>query len=41
VLDRKGGLYRGDVEQLKCDVSANSLVLHPGCIRGAYPQIVQ
>lgn len=41
VLDSQGDLYRGGVDQLTGDVSADRLMLHPGRIRGAYPQIVE
>lgn len=39
VLQRHGDLYRGNLAQLKRDLTADALVFHPGSIRGAYPQI--
>ncbi len=39
VLNHRGGLYRGNLVQLREDIAADSIVFHPGSIRGAYPQI--
>jgi hypothetical protein len=39
VLDAAGSLYRGDVMQLRKDLSQKRLVFHAGCIRGAYPRV--
>jgi hypothetical protein len=39
VLHRGGELCKGSVVQLGQDLAARSLIFHPGCIRGAYPQI--
>ena len=39
VLRRRGDLYRGDLSQLRQDLAGDSLLFHPGTIRGAYPQI--
>ena len=41
VLHRDGGLYSGGCRQLERDLSADALMFHPGCIRGAYPQIIE
>lgn len=40
VLQRHGGLYSGNLTQLKQDLAANNLVFHAGSVRGAYPQII-
>ena len=37
--NRQGGLYKGDLAQLKRDLAADDLVFHPGSIRGAYPRV--
>jgi len=37
VLQRSGGLYRGNLAQLKRDLAADDLVFHSGSIRGACP----
>lgn len=41
VLHRDGRLYTGDSRQLEIDLSADALMFHAGCIRGAYPQIIE
>ena len=39
VLDREGRLCVADPAQLKGNLTESELVFHPGCIRGAYPQL--
>lgn len=41
VLQYQGELFQGNSEQLKQDLTSNSLLFHPGSIRGSYPQISQ
>ena len=40
VLHRRGGLYQGDLTQLRQGLVANDLLFLTGSIRGAHPQIV-
>jgi hypothetical protein len=39
VLDHQGHLYQEHVAQLRQDLTAGSLVFHPGTIRRAYPRV--
>lgn len=41
VLHTDGRLYSGDVARLRRDLPRNLLTFHTGCIRGAYPQILE
>jgi hypothetical protein len=40
VLGAAGGLFRGDVSMLRLALERGEIRFHPGCIRGALPQVV-
>ena len=41
VLDRGGGLYKGDVQHLAAAMEKGDVVFHEGRICGAWPQIIE